>query len=445
MADADAPVKRVPILSLFADVREGEGWSAIVLTLNVFLLLCAYYLLKVAREPLILMGGGAAVKSYASAGQALILAGLTPLYGVLASRLSRIKLITTVTLFFVANLVVFIVMVKAGAAVGVPFYLWVGIFNMMVIAQFWAFAADIFTNDQGKRIFPVVGIGSTFGAIAGSWLARALFKSGATTISLMSAAAALLGVSLVLTIAVNRRTSRNADAAALKDAEAPIEGPNGFKLVFGDRYLLGITALAIIINCVNSTGEFLLDSTLLGTAATEAKAAGVPLEAFIGSFKADYFLAVNVTVTVVQMFIVSRVIKHLGLAFALVIVPVVSVAGYLAVAVAPVLAVVFAVKVAENSLDYSLQNTARQTLWLVTPRVAKYKAKVIIDTLFVRGGDVLSGGVTLLATRLALGTAHVAPINAALACLWLGAAYFVGRENKKRVLAADALPAGAPA
>src|SRR5436309_16089663 len=125
-------------LSLLAEVREGEGVTALLLMLNVFLLLLAYYILKTVREPLILTGGGAEVKSYSSAGQALLLMFIVPLYGSLASRFRRIRLINTVTLFFVSNLVLFYFLAHLKVPLGVPFYLWVGIFNVLVIAQFWA-------------------------------------------------------------------------------------------------------------------------------------------------------------------------------------------------------------------------------------------------------------------------------------------------------------------
>src|SRR5450432_4148236 len=165
-------------LRLFADVRAGEGPTVLLLTANVFLLLTAYYFLKVAREPLILLGGGAEVKSYASVGQSILLVAVTAIYGWLASRVGRMSLIAWVTVFFVGNLVVFWALGESGAPLGVPFFLWVGIFNLVTVAQFWSFAADIYSEEQGKRLFPIIGIGSSIGAVAGAWIADELFFIG---------------------------------------------------------------------------------------------------------------------------------------------------------------------------------------------------------------------------------------------------------------------------
>ena len=136
------------VLSIFTKVKAGEGVSALLLALNVFLLLGSYYLLKTVREPLILTEAGAEIKSYAAAGQALLLLFVIPAYGAIAGRVNRVRLITWVTLFFVSNLAIFYVLGQAGLHVGVAFFLWIGIFNVLVVAQFWAFANDVFTEEH---------------------------------------------------------------------------------------------------------------------------------------------------------------------------------------------------------------------------------------------------------------------------------------------------------
>ena len=128
------------LLAPLADVRRGEAASALLMALTMFLILAAYYMLKTAREVFILSEGGAEVKSYSSAGQALLLLGLVPAYGAFASRVNRVQLIQWVTLFFVMNIGLFLLALQAGLHVGIVYFLWIGIFNVMVIAQFWAFA-----------------------------------------------------------------------------------------------------------------------------------------------------------------------------------------------------------------------------------------------------------------------------------------------------------------
>ena len=169
-------------------MRPGEAPTVLLLSLNVFALLTAYYLLKVAREPLILLGGGAAVKAYASVGQSFLLIFATMFYGWLATRVRRIVLISCVTLFFVANLVLFWFLGSLGAHLGIPFFLWVGIFNIVTIAQFWSFAADTYTEEQGKRLFPIIGIGSSIGGVAGAWLAGPLVRRSSPFVLMLVAA-----------------------------------------------------------------------------------------------------------------------------------------------------------------------------------------------------------------------------------------------------------------
>ena len=153
---ARGPLDR--ILGVFTEVKGGEGVTAILLMLNIFLLLAAYSMLKTIREPLILtVPGGAEVKSYAAAAIAGLFMILVPLYSALASRVSRVKLVNGVTLFFAACLVAFFVLQQAGVPIGVAFFIWVGIFNISLVAQFWSFANEIYSQQAGDRLFPIIG------------------------------------------------------------------------------------------------------------------------------------------------------------------------------------------------------------------------------------------------------------------------------------------------
>ena len=161
-APSKLPLDR--FLSLFADVQRDEGARLLLLAFNVFLILTAYYLMKPVREALILaQPGGAEIKSYSMALQAVLLAGIVPAYGALAGRLPRRRLINIVTAFFIACLPVFYLAAEAGWPVGIAFFLWIGIFSLMVIAQFWAYANDVYWPDAGKRLFAVVAFGASSG------------------------------------------------------------------------------------------------------------------------------------------------------------------------------------------------------------------------------------------------------------------------------------------
>lgn len=431
------------VLGLFAEVRPNETVSALILMLNVFLLLTAYYLLKVVREPLILMGGGAEVKSYASAGQAVLLIFATNAYGWLARKVDRIRLITIVTLFFISNLAIFVVLGKAGVALGVPFFLWVGIFNLALVAQFWSFAADIYDQEQGKRLFPVLGIGSSVGAVAGAAIAKALLPWGPWALMSISACVLLLCLGLSILVNWHEGTVRKADEAA----SAPLGDKNGFALFLADPYLRWLGLLSLVINLVNTNGEYIVDRLLLA-GAEQAGKHGAAAGEFIGSFKAEYFQWVNIVGVVVQLFVVSRVLKYLGVRAALFIIPAVSLIGYSLLAFLPLLSVVFGVKVAENGLDYSLENTSRQALWLIPSREAKYKVKQIVDTFLVRLGDVTSAGVVALGTFLHFDTVHFIVANVVFVGLWGTVVLFVTRQHKQRsesVEAGGELPATATA
>jgi AAA family ATP:ADP antiporter len=425
------------LLRPFAQVEPAEAITAAVMTLTVFALLTAYYLLKTAREPLILLHGGAEVKSYASAGQSLLLLGVVPAYAALARRVGRMRLVASVYLFFGANLLIFAGLARANASIGVAFYLWVGVFSVTAIAQFWSFANDIYSAEQGKRLFAVLGIGSSIGAVAGAVIARRLAVLGPQ--ALMLGAALILLVCVGLFAWVESRERHNAERGARTRAEEPIAADQSLAALFRDRYLLQIAALTFLLNCVNSTGEYVLDRSLL-SAASGAAAHGVAPQVFVAQFKAEFFGWVNVVGVVLQLFVVSRVLKHVGVRRALLVLPLVACASYGFMLVAPVLALIRIGKIAENSLDYSLQNTARQALFLVTTRAQKYLGKAAIDTFVVRMGDVCSALLVLTGNRLALPTQAFAAINLGLIALWLVVVAAIGREHSRRSLE-DVVPA----
>jgi AAA family ATP:ADP antiporter len=419
-------------LALFAPVRAGEGATALLLALNVFLLLAAYYVFRPVRESLILTEGGAEVKSYSAAGQALLLLLVVPAYGAIASRVNRVRLITWVTLFFISNLAIFAYLGSQGTPVGIAFFLWVGIFNVLVIAQFWGFANDIYSEEQGKRLFAIVGVGASLGAWAGAWVAGQLF-SRLGPYQLMLLSAAVLGLCIVASHIINRReVGRQAEKAAV--AQEPLGKDGGFKLVWKSRYLGLIAILILLLNVVNTTGEFLLGK-LVVQAADQAIAVGVDEAAlrqtFIGEFYGNFYSWVNLLALLFQLFLVSRIFKYIGVRGALFILPCIALGGYGMLLALPLLGAVRIAKVLENSTDYSIMNTTRHALFLPTSREAKYKAKAAIDTFFWRAGDMLQAGVVFAGTQLAFQVQHFAALNLVFVGFWLLVAALIYREHKK--------------
>jgi ATP:ADP antiporter, AAA family len=413
------------LLSVFADVRAGEGATALLLLVNIFLLLVCYSIIKTVREPLILLGGGAEVRSYTAAGQAILLMGFVPLYSWVASKARRMTLVVGATVFFITCIELFAVAVTMRVPyVGVAFFIWVGIFNISLIAQFWSFANELYTKESGARLFPIIAIGMTAGAPLGSFVAGRLFRSGLAPEVILQVSALLLAATAGLYLLVNSRETSHREAA--QDA---LPGRGGFALVLGSPYLRLIAALIVLLNVVNTTGEYLIARLL--SVEVQQLAAANPLfdkQAYIGAFVGQYQFWVGVAALLLQAFVTSRLVKYRGLAGVLFALPLIALGGYAIVAAGAGFALVRFVKIAENATDYSIMNTARQLLWLPTSREEKYKAKQAIDTFFVRGGDVLSAAVVYGGTHmLHLTVEQFALANIGLTLVWLALAMRIVR------------------
>ncbi len=433
-------------LGVVTEVHAGEGITALLMTVNVFLLLTAYYIIKPVREGLILVSSGAEYKSYLSAVIALSLLIVVPAYGRAADRTEKSKLVVGVTLFFASHLVIFYVLSKTSleSRLGMPFFVWVGILNMMLVAQFWAFAADLYTNEQGKRLFPLLGIGASVGGVAGAFITKVLVKS-IGTYQLMLASMIALSASAALThVTAKRERARIAGAENGRPAEKEAPKSAGsqkgtFGLVFRHRYLTLIAIFAALFTMVNTNGEYMLGVIVSAWAKTEGAAqAGEGAAArkiaqdLTTGFYGDFFLYVNVAVLLLQTFAVSRIVKFGGLRIAFFIMPVIALLDAIGIAVAPVLGIVRIGKIAENATDYSVNNTVRNMLWLPTTTEMKYKAKQAVDTFFVRVGDVSSAiAVGILAGALHLDVRAFAVLNLALVVVWLFVARGIVRENAR--------------
>lgn len=262
-------------LRLFADIRQGEAGKALLLALNVFLLLLAYYILKPLREALILVDKNAPqVKSYLSGAQAILFVFVIKAFSRLASKVPRHILITWTTSFFISNLLIFYFLNLGGMAVkpmGIMFFIWIGIFNYFVIAQFWGFANDLYSDEVGKRTFPLVALGATLGGLVATLpimkqLRDILGKNW--QYKLMLIAGAILFLCIVLAWYIHRRDVRKTRtdlekglvgaAEKAKVQEQPLKAGGGFRLIFKSRYLLLIAVMIGLYNFVNATGEFII-------------------------------------------------------------------------------------------------------------------------------------------------------------------------------------------
>jgi AAA family ATP:ADP antiporter len=398
-----------------------------------FLLLVCLYILKTLREPLLLVGGTAAIKSYAYATVAAVLLVLVPLYGIAFRRVEKSWLIRGVTLFFAANLAGFYFAGRAGLDIGFVYYVWVGVFGVTIVAQFWAHATDLFDVTSGQRLFPAIMLGATLGGLVGPAFVPALFATLGPW-PLMLIAAVLLAATLPF-VCLTRRSvpevSRNQSCHAEPQAPGPL---GGLALVLRDRYLLLLAVLVVLLNSVSTTGEYILTELVLRL--TEEQIAANPeldRGAIIAAFYAKFYLAVNGLAVVAQLFLAARLFRSIGVHGVLLVLPVIALIGYGLVAFLPVFAILRAVKVVENAVDYSVMNTARQALFLPLPTAAKYEAKVAIDAFCWRLGDLLQAAIIFVGLNwLEFEYEHFALVNVGLAIGWLIAAAALARHYCER-------------
>ena len=422
------------ILSIITDVRAGEGLGALLLTADLTVLLGGYYVLKTVRESLILSEGGAEVKAYSSAAQAILLFGVVPVYGWIATRMNRNQLLRWTSVFFASNLLLFAYLGRRGVREAVPYFVWVGIFNVFTVAQLWAFATDLYTEAQGKRLFPMLGVGASLGAVGGAWIAGKLITPVGPYNMMLIGAAALCLCAALSRWAGHVISEREGEREKKKDIET-LGSQGGFQLLISDPYLRLIALLTILLNIVSLSGDFVLGKMVVNHA-NEVVGVGKQVLStrmtYIGAYYANYYAWTNLTCFVIQAFLVSRIFKYIGVRRSLFILPALSFATFSSILILPIMSVVRVLKIAENGTNYSLQNTVRNALLLPTSREAKYKAKAAIETFCVRLGDVLQAGIIFVGTRLHASLTWFAAITLAVTVLWTLVAGALYREHRNQ-------------
>ncbi|MBT8430501.1 MAG: hypothetical protein KJN79_11365 [Gammaproteobacteria bacterium] len=447
-------------LRLFTDVKPGEGSTAVMMFANVFLILLAYYFIKPLREGWIAVSdieglSKMEVKAYSSFAQSIILLFVVGWYARLSERWDRVTLFTRATLFCISNMVIFWFLqpnffFEQLPLSGVIYYLWVGMFGVFVVAQFWTFCADVYTDESGKRMLPFIAVGATAGAATGSWMVDQLVDSGLVpTEALLLAATAPLVASILLVRQVDRQqrqTSEKAEASVsgeASSAEQELQEASiwsGAKLVLVSRFLLLAALVTLFTNWVNTNGENLLFRVVQEALAAQAQGQGLAdgreLLAFVRdgttAFYGNFYFWVNILALLLQAFVASRLLKYGGFAAILLILPVIALTSYTVMALLPILAIVKMMKVAENATDYSLNNTSRHVLWLPVSSAMKFHGKPAIDTLYVRLGDGLAAVTVLVGVHLlALATEQFFVFNVLLVLCWLVAGVLLVREHRR--------------
>jgi AAA family ATP:ADP antiporter len=443
---ADWPRRLTPFerfLGFFTRLRPGEGRSVLLYFTYALLMMLSYYILKTIREPLLLTGTSAAIKSYAYAVTALLLLFIIPVYGLVFRHTGKRQMTRYITGFFLANLLIFYLAGKAGLDVGFAYYVWVGIFSVMITAQFWAFAADSYNVKSGQRLFPLIMIGATLGSLAAPALSGALFPVVGPW-PLMLAAMALLAMTLPF-VGWGRAAVPPGSRGGEDRIGAPSDGGlfGGITLVLTDRYLFLLAILIMILNWVNTTGEYILAELVVRHAdARLAVDAGAVKADIIAAFYGNFFFMVNLVTLLVQVFLVARIIRWIGIKGAVLVLPLIVLLGYGLVVFIPIFSIIRIVKIIENSTDYSLMNTTRHALYLPLSSAKKYEGKTTIEAFFWRFGDLLQAGAIYAGLNwFHFDIEHFAVLNMILAVIWFWVAWQIsGYYRDKRQLVSSNMP-----
>ena len=430
-------------LQLFTSLRPGEGRTVFLMLAQVFLLLHGYYLIKLVRETLILVEGSAEVRSYANGAIAATLIFLVPLYKLLFDYLKRggdkSAVLRWVGGFFASNLLIFAFLFWLGIPVAVPFFIWVGVYSVMVVAQFWAFAADLLNIKTGQRLFAVIMVGAALGALTGSQVAGRLYEVIGVA-NLMLVSAALLVCVLLLSRVAERAVPAGSRAARVEpEPEAESETGNtitqvlgGFSTVLRSSYLFRIAIFVLLLNLVNTNGTYILAAFLSDHAAqvVAASTAGLTAGTVISKFYGDFYATLTALQILVQLFLVSRIFRWFGVRGALLILPAVMLLNYGLILFFPIFALVRVLMIVEMTTNYSIQNTTNHTLYLPVTREEKYVGKTTIDTFFVRFGDLLQAVmVFMVAQVLGLEIGWIIGINLGLAAVLFALGNAIGRRH----------------
>ncbi len=393
-----------------------------------FTLLAGYYVLRPLRDQMGIAGGIRNLPWLFTATFVSLLVA-QPLYGVLVARLPRIRFIPIVYHFFVANLAVFwllLIFDVERVIVARVFFVWVSVFNLFAVAVFWSFMADLFTSEQGKRLFGFIGAGGTAGALLGPvvtiWLSAPL---GPLNLLIVAA------VFLELAVFCVHRIESVAAAPTEVDLRRQSVGGSAFaglSELIRSPYLLGVAAWVSLLSFGATITYFaqanIVSATIHGAAAQTRLFAGIDL-------------SVGLLSLATQVFATAAFLKRFGTGIAAAALPAIYVVGFAALAIAPSLSVVVTLQVAQRWMNFAIANPARQVFFTVVSREEKYKAKNLIDVVIYRGSDALYGWVydSLQALGLKLGAIAlcVLPVVAG----WLLLSTTLGRTQERLAMKAD--------
>ena len=393
-----------------------------------FALLAGYYVLRPLRDQMGIAGGTRALPWLFTATFVTLLAA-QPVFGALVARLPRARFIPSVYHFFVLNLALFWVLLALGIApviVARVFFVWVSVFNLFAVAVFWSFMADLFTSEQGKRLFGFIGAGGTAGALLGPVITIALSVPLGPHNLLIAAI-----VFLEAAVFCAHRLERSAGAKSAVERpgiEARVGGGAfaGLSGLLRSPYLLGVGAWVSLL----SFGATMLYFMQANVVAATVQGAGAQTRIF-----ASIDLAVGLLTLATQVFATGRLLQRFGTGMAAAALPAVYVVGFIGLALAPTLAVVLVFQVVQRWMNFAIANPARQVFFTVVGREEKYKAKNLIDVVIYRGSDALYGWVYDMLHLIGLKIGAIALCALPVALAWVVLSATLGRTQERRASA----------
>ena len=409
-----------------AGVRPEEAPAVLWSMLYVIALFLAYYVLRPIRDELG-VAGGVQNLPWLFTGTLLAMLVASPLFALAVRNLPRRQFIALAYRFFAANLVLFALLLHfagpdAQVWIGRAFFIWVSVFNLFVVSVFWSFMVDIFDSEQGKRLFGLLAAGATTGGLIGSAITAALVEHLDRSWLMVIAI-----VFLEVAVLASRRLSRLAPSFEHRPRRDNPDQPLGGGIFAGmvhtlrSPYLGGL-ALFILLYSVTSTFLYFQQASIVQ--------ASFPDRAARTAFFANIDLIVNAITLGFQLFVTGRMIATVGIVATLCVLPLVSLAGFAALAASPGVAVIVGAQVARRVANFALARPAREILFTSSAREDRYKAKNFIDTVVYRGGDQLASWGYAGLMGLGLTLAQIPMIAVPLSAVWLGLSVWLGRTHQ---------------
>jgi AAA family ATP:ADP antiporter len=424
-----------------ATLKPREFGGLLASFLYFFALLTAYYILRPLREEMGTMLRAAdpdALKDvFVFVFGVMLLA--VPLFGWVVSRFEKRHVVPIVYLFFISHLLVFWMLMSRGAitpTMAKAFFVWVSVFNLFVISLFWSVMSSFWNSDQAKRLYGIVAAGGTVGALTGPLITQT-FASILGPTNLLLVAAVFLILSLAIAVALPRMFASNAAANDNADAKQAVTVSSmlrGARRVWDDPFLFRLAMWVLLANLI-STFFYFEQARIVGDAITD-RTARVELFARID-------LSVSILTMLAQIFGTAKIIERFGLGVTTASLPLAAMLGFLALAIAPTLAVIVAIVVVERAIHFSFSSPAARVLWTIVDEDDKYKAQNFVDTVVYRGGDAASGWFfDALGKGLGMGTAGIAIVTLPLAAAWCLLSFDLANRFQGKTTAPGRAPIG---